>query len=128
DALYTAFSFVNCQKYPPSLLFLLMTLGPTFLLLALFEHREGSAPAGPLVTLGRVPFFFYVLHLTVIHGLAVLLSLLRYGEAGWLFVVPPWGPGSADVYPDDYGYTLPWVYVLYVVVLLLLWPLCRWFA
>jgi uncharacterized membrane protein len=130
NTLYTAFSFINCEKYPPSLLFLLMTLGPTFLLLALFEYREGrgdraTKEAGPLVTLGRVPFFFYVVHLTVIHGLAVLLSLLRYGAAGWLFVSPPWDP---DVYPEGYGYSLPVVYAIYGLVLLILWPACRWYA
>jgi len=125
DALSTAFSFVNCQKYPPSLLYLLMTLGPTFLLLALFEYREWAGDAGPLVTLGRVPFFFYVFHLMVIHGLAVLLSLLRYGEAGWLFVSPPW---NLDVYPEGYGYSLPVVYALYALVLAILWPACRWYA
>jgi uncharacterized membrane protein len=126
DGLYTAFSFVNCQKYPPSLLSLLMTLGPTFLLLYVFEHREGAAAAGPLVTLGRVPFFFYVLHLFVIHALAVLLSLLRYGRAAWLFVTPP--PWDADVYPEGYGYSLPVVYAIYVLVLAILWPACRWYA
>jgi uncharacterized membrane protein len=124
DALSTVLSFLNCTKYPPSLLYLLMTLGPTFLLLALFEGKVGAA-AGPLVTLGRVPFFFYVVHLAVIHGLAVLLSLLRYGDASWLFVGPPWNP---DVYPKGYGYSLPVVYALYVLVLLLMWPACRWYA
>ncbi|HKB41332.1 MAG TPA: heparan-alpha-glucosaminide N-acetyltransferase domain-containing protein, partial [Gemmataceae bacterium] len=127
NALYTAFSFVNCTKYPPSLLFLLMTLGPTFLLLAWFE-REGAAAPMPLVTLGRVPLFFYVVHLTVIHGLAVLLSLLHYSRADWLFVSPPWAPGSAEIYPEGYGYSLPVVYGLYVLVLLILWPACRWYA
>jgi uncharacterized membrane protein len=124
DPLYTALDFLNCEKYPPSLLYLLMTLGPTFLLLALFEGRTGAATA-PLVTLGRVPFFFYVVHLAVIHGLAVLLSLWRYGDASWLFVSPPW---DQDLYPKGYGYSLPVVYALYGLVLLLMWPVCRWYA
>jgi uncharacterized membrane protein len=127
DGLYTAFSFVNCTKYPPSLLFLLMTLGPTFLMLAWFERERALTPK-PLVTLGRVPLFFYVVHLTVIHGLAVLLSLLRYGRTDWLFETPPWAPDAAEIYPEGYGYSLPVVYGLYLLVLLTLWPACRWYA
>jgi uncharacterized membrane protein len=127
DGLFTAFSFVNCEKYPPSLLYLLMTLGPAFLLLAALEWWPAAA-AEPLVTLGRVPLFFYLLHLPVIHGLAVLLSFLRYGQAVWLFEEPPWSPGCADIYPPGYGYGLLGVYVLCGLVLVLLWPACKWYA
>src|SRR5205823_4218962 len=95
NVLFTAFSFINCQKYPPSLDYLLMTLGPALLAMAWLEYR-GGAP-GPLVTFGRVPLFFYVLHLPLIHALAVLLSLLRHGQAGGLFVEPPWSQGCADL-------------------------------
>ncbi len=67
---FTVLSFLNCQKYPPSLLYLLMTLGPALLLLAAFER--GVAPAARwLLTLGRVPLFFYLLQWPVAHGLAV---------------------------------------------------------
>ncbi len=128
DSLDTVFSFVNCTKYPPSLLYLLMTLGPTFLLLALFERRDGALAPKPLVVLGRVPLFFYLLHLPLIHGLAVVLSLLTYGDASGLFIEPPWSTGSAKFYPEGYGYSLPVVYGLYVLVLLILWPACWWFA
>jgi len=127
NALFTVFSFVNCVKYPPSCLYLLMTLGPTFLLLGLLEWRPAVAPQ-PVVTLGRVPLFFYLLHLPLIHGLAVVLSFLRYGQANWLFESPPWSPGSADIYPPGYGYNLLGVYALYFLVLLMLWPVCRWYA
>jgi hypothetical protein len=66
-----------------------MTLGPAFLLLAAFDHPAGAAPlARPLLTYGRVPLFYYIVHLLLIHGLAVVFSYARYGEAGWLF-----GPG-----------------------------------
>jgi uncharacterized membrane protein len=127
NGLFTAFSFVNCEKYPPSLLYLLMTLGPTFLLLAGLERWPAAAPR-PLVTLGRVPLFFYLLHLPLIHGLAVLLSVLRYGEASWLFQEPPWAPGCAAFYPEGYGYDLVGVYTLCGLVLVLLWPACGWYA
>jgi uncharacterized membrane protein len=122
--LFTAFSFANCTKYPPSLLFLLMTIGPTFLLLAWLEGRRGAA-LKPLVTFGRVPLFFYLIHLPLIHGLAVLLSYLKYGAADWLFVSPPW---STEVYPEGYGYSLPVVYAIWALVLVVMWPACEWYA
>jgi hypothetical protein len=127
NGVFTAFSFVNCEKYPPSLLYLLMTLGPTFLLLAALEAWPAAAPK-PLVTLGRVPLFFYLLHLPLTHGLAVVLSVLRYGRATWLFEEPPWSPSPADLYPPGYGYGLLAVYLLCGVVVLLLWPACEWYA
>src|SRR5262249_26057891 len=84
SSLFTFFSFINCSKYPPSLLFLLMTLGPALLALALFDRL-----AGPLsrvfVTFGRAPLFFYLLHLPVIHLVALGLAYARYGEVGFLF-------------------------------------------
>jgi uncharacterized membrane protein len=125
NLLFTVFDFIACEKYPPSLLYLLMTLGPTFLVLACFERW--AAPQ-LLVTLGRVPLFFYLLHLPLIHGLAVLLSFLRHGEANGLFAEPPWSPACADIYPQGYGYSLPEVYALCTLVLLILWPACVWYA
>lgn len=68
--LATILSFLNCEKYPPSLLFLMMTLGPALMLLAGFEHAHGRLSAWA-ATYGRVPFFFYVTHIYVIHALAV---------------------------------------------------------
>jgi uncharacterized membrane protein len=127
NPLATACSFVNCEKYPPSLLYLLMTLGPTFLALALFESRPKLAVT-PLLTLGRVPFLFYLLHLPLIHGLAVLASLARYGDARWLFDTPPWSSSSREIYPEEYGYSLPVVYAIYFFVLVVLYPVCKRFA
>jgi uncharacterized membrane protein len=122
-ALWTMFSFVNCTKYPPSLLFVLMTLGPALLALAWFDREPG--PVGrALVTFGRVPLFYYLLHIPLIHGLAVALSWVRYGTADFWFRAP-FGPRA---FPPDYGYDLPVVYLLWAAVVLLLYPVCRWFA
>ena len=119
DALYTALSFLNCQKYPPSLLFLLMTLGPSLLMLAFLE-RGVSRLARPLVVFGRVPLFYYIAHLLVIDVLTVGLAVARYGRrAPELFAQGP---------PADYGYGLPIVYLVWIAVVAGLYPVCRWFA
>ncbi len=119
DALFTALSFLNCQKYPPSLLFLLMTLGPAILLLAALE-RGVAAAAGPLAVVGRVPLFFYLVHLFLIDLLTVVLAVARYGSrVGERFAQGP---------PPDYGYGLPLVYGVWVAVVVALYPVCRGYA
>src|SRR5262249_22652932 len=125
SGLFTFFSFINCTKYPPSLLFVLMTLGPAIVALALFDR-----PAGPVgrvfVTFGRVPLFYYLLHLPVIHLVALGFAFARYGEVAFMFQnVAFAGPGQL---PAGYGYGLPGVYLVWVSVVVLLYPVCRWFA
>ncbi len=128
DWIFTLFSFLDCAKYPPSLLYLLMTLGPALLFLAFFDGAQGRWTR-PFIIFGRVPLFFYLLHLPLIHGLALLLSLMRHGHAAGLLQTPPfWGPEAAALYPPGYGYTLPIVYACWIGVVLLLLPLCQWFA
>ncbi|MBX7221202.1 MAG: heparan-alpha-glucosaminide N-acetyltransferase domain-containing protein [Blastocatellia bacterium] len=119
STLFTVFSFVNCQKYPPSLLFLLMTLGPALLCLAAVDRDLGKW-AQPFVTLGRVPLFYYILHLPLIHVAAGVCFYARYGPAVFSF-----GP---DNLPEDFGYGLPVVYLAWILCVLTLYPLCRWFA
>jgi uncharacterized membrane protein len=126
NGLYTLMSFLNCAKYPPSLLYLLMTIGPALIVLSLFDRDLGGF-SRPILTFGRVPLFFYLLHLPLIHILAVLLAYLRYGYAGGVWLGPPW-PGTIASYPPNYGYSLWVVYALWLLVILLLYPLCRWFA
>jgi uncharacterized membrane protein len=123
--LWTVLSFLNCTKYPPSLLFLLMTLGPAILFLALFDRPLGPW-ARPVITFGRVPLFFYLLHIPLIHGGAVLLDYLRFGwspQAG----AGPWEVQAAKV-PPSYGVSLPTVYLIWIAVLVILYLPCRWFA
>jgi uncharacterized membrane protein len=126
SALWTVISFLNTNKYPPSLLFLLMTLGPALLLLRAFDH---SAPAllRPALIIGKVPLFFYVLHFYLIHLLAVVASYLRYGDADEMFQSPDLGhfPFSQ---PPGWGSSVPMMYLLWAVVVLTMFPLCRRYA
>lgn len=127
STLFTIFSFVNTNKYPPSLAYLLMTLGPALLLLALIERtRRGRPLLEPLLAFGRVPLFFYVLHLPLLHAMAVGLQMFRGGDASWMFGTPP--APSVFTPPADYGYGLPVVYLVWAIAVLLLYLPCRWFA
>jgi hypothetical protein len=119
--LATVLSFVNCEKYPPSLLYLMMTLGPALVLLAWFERTRGRV-ADWIITFGRVPFFFYVAHIVLIHALAVALAWAMFGDAGWL--LGPFPPQR----PATYGVGLLAIYGIWIYVVAMLYPLCRWFA
>jgi hypothetical protein len=121
--MWTFFSFINCQKYPPSLLFLLMTLGPAIASLSFLErvNLNPSRLAQPFIIFGRVPLFYYVIHLPLIHGLAVLFALIKYGSA----ISQLFQNGRP---PEDYGYGLGVVYLVWIGVVLALYPICRWFA
>ena len=119
-------SFLNATKYPPSLLFLLLTLGPVLLLLRAFDGRIPEI-LRPALIIGKIPLFFYVLHFFLIHLLAVLAAWLRYGEIGALFRSPDLAhfPFSE---PPGWGEPLPVIYAVWIGVVLLLYPLCRWYA
>jgi len=126
SALFTALSFLNTTKYPPSLLFLLMTLGPAIIFLWAVD-RGTPRFLRPGLVIGKVPMFYYVLHFALIHLLAVVTCYVRYGSAHWMFESPdlahyPFSP------PPGWGYSLPVVYLVWVVVVAVMYPLCRWFA
>jgi uncharacterized membrane protein len=120
----TIFSFLAVSKYPPSLLYLMMTLGPALIFLAWCERHTRGRFARLLITYGRVPLFFYVLQWIVAHGFAILGSYLAGKPTAYLFgnlfLSPP--P------PAGYGFSLPVVYAMWILGLILLYPLCRWFA
>lgn len=109
----TIFSFLSCHKYPPSLCYLLMTLGPALLLLAWWDRGTPSW-LQPLRLFGRVPMFFYLLHLPLLHGLAVGVA--------WLFGF------TSQRAPNHVGFGLLAVYTAWLASLLLLYPLCHKFA
>ncbi|HZM36932.1 MAG TPA: heparan-alpha-glucosaminide N-acetyltransferase domain-containing protein [Burkholderiales bacterium] len=120
--LATALAFINCEKYPPSLLYLAMTLGPALMILAVAERARGAA-AQAIVTIGRVPMIFYVAHIFLLHAIAVLVAQAWFGEAAWLFQGLP-----IISKPDGYGFSLPVVYVVWLAAVAALYPICRWFA
>jgi uncharacterized membrane protein len=125
----TLVSFLRVTKYPPSLDFLLMTMGPALLALRYFDRR-GVRPDGPLVVIGRVPLFFYVVHFWLLHAVTSAFAWARYGRASLAYVfspVPSMG-GSRDVFPADFGYPLWVTYAVWTGVVIALYPLCRWFA
>ncbi|MFO0957782.1 MAG: heparan-alpha-glucosaminide N-acetyltransferase domain-containing protein [Isosphaeraceae bacterium] len=122
DGVFTVLSFVNVEKYPPSLEFLLMTLGPSIALLPVIEWCRGPW-VGPLVTLGRVPQFFYVAHLYLIHFLIAIVTIFRLGL--WRSLELAEGP---FIPPEDHGFGLPVVYLAWAAVIVLLYPACRWFS
>ena len=127
SALFNVLSFLNTTKYPPSLDFLLMTLGPGIAAMAWLERFRFSF-TNPLVVFGRVPFFYYVTHLLVAHLIAIAMNLARYGRTSFLLIAPPSKGSPSELFPPDYGYPLWTVYAVWVVVLLLLYPACLRFA
>ena len=126
SGVFTALSFINTTKYPPSLLYLLMTLGPALLFLRAVDGRMPRA-LEPALVFGKVPMFYYVLHIVLIHLIAVGACLVRYGSVHWMFESP-----TLDRYPvtqpPGWPAPLPVVWLIWVTVVVLLYPLCRWFA
>jgi uncharacterized membrane protein len=123
---FTLFSFLNTQKYPPSLLYLLMTLGPAILALAWFELGNGSASRIRqfFVTFGRVPLFFYLLQWFTAHLLSILLHLAFRKPTSFLFQTPiDWQNA-----PPGIGFNLGVVYLSWIAGVMLLYPVCKWFA
>ncbi|MDQ2976100.1 MAG: heparan-alpha-glucosaminide N-acetyltransferase domain-containing protein [Acidobacteriota bacterium] len=129
---FTILSFLNTTKYPPSLLFLLMTLGPAMLALAWFEILLGGSRSNSIwsrlreffVTFGRVPLFFYLLQWPTAHLIAVLVHIVAGKPWRWMFgsLIGVSGP------PPGVGFNLWVVYVCWIAGVFLLYPLCKWFA
>jgi uncharacterized membrane protein len=128
-AVYTVLWFLNTTKYPPSLAFLLMTLGPALLLLLYFDRRAFSQ-SNPLIVFGRVPLFYFVLHFIAAHIAAFALAVGRYGASAFTFMwqpVPSMG-APANAFPQDFGWDLWVAYAVWIAIVVALYPLCRWFA
>lgn len=123
SGVFTLMSFINTTKYPPSLHFLLMTMGPALLFLALLEGIHLRA-RNPLVVFGKVPFFFYIVHLYFIHAFA-MLALLYAGRDWKEYILPAQVIMSGRL--SNFGFGLGTVYVIWLAVLIVLYPLCRWY-
>ena len=126
SGVFSVLSFINTNKYPPSLLFLLMTLGPALLLLRGLD-RQTPGLLRPALTFGRVPMFYYLMHILLLHLVAVAISWLRFGEVSWMFQSP-----TLDRFPitqpPGWPLGLPLVYLIWALVVIGLYPVCRWFA
>jgi uncharacterized membrane protein len=125
NAIFTVLSFLNVSKYPPSLLFLLLTLGAAILALPWFERIEKGRLSYIFITFGRVPLFFYFGQWVAVHVLATLAGYLAGQPVGWLFIGPLDRPSPN---PGNLGFSLWVVYLFWFLGLLILYPLCRWFA
>ena len=118
-------AFLNTTKYPASLSFLLMTLGPMFLLLGISESLHGKV-SDIVTTYGRVPMFYYLLHIPLIHFAACTVSLIREGHINaWLFANHPLAPGRP---PQGYTWSLGLLYLVYAICVVALYFPCKWFA
>jgi len=124
NGLYTLLSFFNVTKYPPSLLYILMTVGPGLVFLSWSEGPLNAFTA-KITVYGRVPFFYYIVHIYVLHGLAVLAAMWQGHAASDMITVNNWVTGNPLL--KGYGFGLGVVYFVWIGVVLLLYPLCRWF-
>ena len=119
---FTILGFLNTQKYPPSLLFLLMTLGPALILLGLTDGIDGRAIWQRIgIIFGRVPLFFYLLQFPLAHAMGIVLSLIAGKDIGYFFVS---FPQNAELAPPDHGFSLGVTYAAWIAGLLILFPLC----
>jgi uncharacterized membrane protein len=126
SAVFTVLSFLNTNKYPPSLLYLLMTLGPAMLFLWAVDARTPQW-LRPALVVGKVPMFYYLLHIPLIHLVAVAVCYARYEQVHWMFESP--GLRQFPITPPPgWGYSLPIVYLIWAAIVLTLYPVCRWFA
>jgi uncharacterized membrane protein len=119
DPVFTVLSFLDVTKYPPSLCYLLVTLGTGLVLLAVFE-RWSPRWLQPLLAYGRVPFFYYMLHIPLIHALAWLTNVYRFGRGDFSPV------GGTP--PPAAGFSLLATYAVWAAVVLVLYPACQWFV
>jgi uncharacterized membrane protein len=124
DAARTAMSFFNVSKYPPSLLFVLITLGVSLLCLLAFQRLRGVL-ARVLLAYGRTPLFTYVLHIYVVHGASLLVAVLAGYPAAYHvnFLRDPF-----RLYKAGFGFNLAVVYLVWLAILVALYPAARWFA
>jgi uncharacterized membrane protein len=120
---FTVLSFLNLTKYPPSLQFLLMTMGPALIFLALSEFVSQRI-SRPFLTFGRVPLFFYIAHLYIIHTLA--MAFLAYSGRDWReYIISAQGIRSGALI--NFGLDVGGIYLVWLIIIVLMYPLCKWY-
>lgn len=122
DTLFTFLSFIKVNKYPPSLLYLLVTVGSAFLFLSFTEKLKGGV-VKVVSVYGRVPMFYYLIHIYVIHLIAIIASALTPGQDWkiWFLKQPIWF--TADL--KGYGFSLPVAYLIWIGIIIAMYPLCK---
>lgn len=120
---FTIMSFFNVSKYPPSLFFLLITLGPSLIFLAIAEKLQGKF-VNALVIFGRVPMFFYIIHIYVIHLLALLAAVLTGFKASDM-IIDDWVNFQPEL--KGYGFSLWVVYAIWIMIVIVLYPISKWY-
>lgn len=123
NALFTFMSFLNTTKYPPSLLYILMTIGPVLMILSWMERRKFNIQF--FNVFGRVPLFYYILHFFILHAISLVLFMNKTGRS--LSEVDFHFSKSFGGITPEGGYSLLWVYVGWAAVVLFLYPLCKWY-
>lgn len=125
NGIYTFLSFINVTKYPPSLLFMCITIGPALLFLSAME-KVNNKLSSIIITYGKVPFFYYVIHFFILHAIAMMLFFNRgYSYQDGLKDIP--GFPFKFMRPGE-GYGLGMVYLIWFLTVLILYPLCKWFS
>ena len=124
NGLFTLLSFIDVQKYPPSLLYMCLTIGPAFLLLSLFEKIKNGFTAA-IKIYGRVPFFYYIVHLYVIHAVSAAFVFIKGHSFAEAITTNPDLPFYFLAAKD--GYSLSVVYIVWISVVIALFPLCKWY-
>lgn len=121
---FTFMSFLNTTKYPVSLLYTLMTLGPVLIILSLMEKVNLNF-LNPLVVFGRVPLFYYILHFYIIHAVSLLFFMNKTGRS-FSEIDFHFNQGFGGITPEG-GYALRWAYLVWICLIILLYPLCKWY-
>jgi uncharacterized membrane protein len=121
---FTILSFLNVSKYPPSLLYILMTLGPALIILAVTE-KPLNAFTKKIIVFGRVPMFYYLLHIFLIHLFALIAATISGHKWSDMILTTMVNRSPAL---KGYGFNLLTVYIVWVALICILYPICKWFA
>jgi uncharacterized membrane protein len=124
NTMFTIMSFLNCTKYPVSLLYTLMTIGPVLIILAWINGTR-SKTLEPFVVIGRVPLFYYILHFYLIHATSLVIYMISRGIP-FSSLDFHFAKGFGGL-PPGAGFPLVWTYVAWIAIVVALYPVCKWF-